>query len=73
VANPWFSYFLVDMCDDQKTEVMRLIMNYRLEDTSQIFAREQLIGEVRGVEWVRECVSGTFAALQEATKSDPPI
>jgi hypothetical protein len=73
VTNPWFSFFLVDMCDDQKMEIMKLIMDYRMNDTSQIFTREQLIGEVRGVEWVRELVSGTYARLQEEAKSEPPV
>jgi hypothetical protein len=61
------------MCDDQKMEIMKLIMDYRMNDTSQIFTREQLIGEVRGVEWVRELVSGTYARLQEEAKSEPPV
>jgi hypothetical protein len=61
------------MCDDQKNDLLRVITNYAVSDLGQVFAREQLIGEIHGVEWVREQVSGTFVRLQEETKSDPPV
>ena len=73
MANPWFSYFLVDLCDDQKNEILRMVTNYHVNDIGQVFAREQLIGEIHGVEWVRESVSGVFARLQEETKTEPPV
>lgn len=73
IANPWFDYFVNLASAEHKRTMLTTILDFRMPGVADIFAREQLVGELRGVDWVGEQARGMLRKLQEKNQQDPPV
>lgn len=71
--NPWYQELAVLRAQEQSRDLMTAVMNYAPVHTGQLFTREQLLGEIRGIHWVHEQASGKFLELQSKQETQSPI
>jgi hypothetical protein len=73
VDSPWYSEIIGTQISKQDEELKTLVTTMGITSVSDIFTREQFIGELRGVTWVRKQVAAKLMELNNKVEPEPPI